>query len=87
MSQQPIRVVTPQELTEEEFTALHALILEGAEVDGTRLSDYLKSSLRIALIVREGHLACVGAIKAVRPNYIQSIARKSRFPLEAESPT
>jgi hypothetical protein len=77
--------VKPNELTGEEFTAVRALILEGTEVDGTRLSDHLKSSHRIALIVREGQLACVGAIKAARPHYVQSIARKSGFALDAEN--
>ena len=85
MPDQPVKVVTPQELTKEEFAAVRALILEGAEVDGTRLSDYLRSSHRIALIVREGHLACVGAIKAVRPDYIESIARKSGYALQVEN--
>lgn len=85
MSDNTVRVVKPHALTGEEFTAVRALILDGAEVDGIRLSDYVKSSHRIALIVREGQVACVGAIKAARSNYIQSIARKSGYALEAEN--
>jgi hypothetical protein len=79
------RIVKPNELTGEEFAAVRLLIMEGAEVDGTHLSDYLKSSHRIALIVSENQLACVGAVKAARPDYVQSIARKSRVGLEAEN--
>lgn len=79
------RIVKPQELTDEEFAAVRALILEGAEVDATHLSDYLRSSHWIALIAREGQLACVGVIKAARPNYIQGIARKSGYALEVEN--
>jgi hypothetical protein len=85
MCDEGVRIVRPHELTGEEFAAVRALILEGAEVDGTHLSDYLKSSHRIALIHRQDQLACVGAIKAARLNYIQSIARKSRFALQAEN--
>lgn len=85
MPDQPVKVVTPQELTKEEFAAVRALILEGAEVDDAHLSDYLKSSHRTSLIARDGQLACAGAIKAARPAYIRTISRKSGFQLEAQN--
>jgi hypothetical protein len=85
MTDHEVRAVEPHKLTAKELAAVRALIVEGTAVDGTRLSNYLKSSHRIALIVREGEVACVGAIKAVRPNYIRRIVRKSGYALDAEN--
>ena len=48
------------------------------------LADYLQSAHRIGLTICDGQLACVGAIKAARPNYIGRISRESGYPLEDE---
>jgi hypothetical protein len=85
MSDQTVRIVRPHELTSGEFATVRALISEGGEVGAKRLTDHLKSSPLIALIVHDGQLACVGAIKAARPNYIRTISRKSGYALDAEN--
>jgi ribosomal protein S18 acetylase RimI-like enzyme len=85
MPDQAIRVETPKDLTSREFASIRALILTGGEVGDAHLSDYLKSAHRIALIVREAQLACVGAIKAERPDYIRTISRKSGYRLDAQN--
>src|ERR1035441_8337502 len=85
MSDQTVRIVKPQELNDAELESVQALIVEGGEVRAASLRDNLKFSRFIALIVREGQLACVGAIKEARPGYIQTISRKSGYALDAEN--
>jgi len=55
------------------------------ESGAARLSDRQNSSHRISLIVLDGQLACVGAFKAARPDYIGTISRKTDNVLEAEN--
>lgn len=85
MSDQTVRIVKPQELNDAELESVQELIVEGGEVRAASLRDNLKFSRFIALIVREGQLACVGAIKEARPGYIQTISRKSGYALDAEN--
>ncbi len=85
MADETIRVVTPSQLSESEFAAVHDLIAVGGEVRISQLAEHLSSSRRIALIEVDGKLACVGAIKDARPNYVLAIARKSGYALDAEN--
>ena len=48
------------------------------------LTERLTASVCIALKPFNGQLACVGAIKAARPDYIASISRKSGYSLDTE---
>jgi hypothetical protein len=52
--------INPHELTTEEFLAVRALILEGAEVGGTHLSDYLRSSHRLRSFSVKGSWRALG---------------------------
>lgn len=85
MSGQTVRVVRPQELTGDELAMVQALIWEGGEVAVGRLPEHLKSARLIALIEIDGQLACVGAIKEARSEYISGIARKGGYPLGAQN--
>jgi hypothetical protein len=84
MSSPTITILTPLDITEAQFEAVQALIVEGGEVATTNLTQYLKSAHRVGTIVSNGQLACVGAIKAARADYIRNVSRKSGFALEAE---
>jgi hypothetical protein len=79
-----ITILTPREITETQFKDVQALIVEGGEVVTTNLAEYLHSARRIGTTVCDGQLACVGAIKAARANYIRNISRHSGYALEAE---
>ncbi len=84
MPDEPVRIVKAEELTDIEFTSVQKLISEGGEVATAHLVERLRSSHLIALNTCDGRLACVAAIKAVRPEYIASITRKSGYPLDVE---
>jgi RimJ/RimL family protein N-acetyltransferase len=85
MSDQPVRIAKPQDLTAAEFDSVVALISEGGEVETRHLAERLKLAHRIALKFCEEQLACVGAIKAARSDYIRTISRKSQYPLDKEN--
>jgi hypothetical protein len=84
MSKPTITILTPQQITEIRFEAVYALIVEGGEVSTTNLAEYLKSAYRIGVTICDGQVACVGAIKAARANYIRGVSSNSGYPLEAE---
>ena len=81
MSDQTVGIVKLQELNGAELESVQALIVEGGEVRAASLRDNLKFSRFIALIVREGQLACVGAIKEARPGYIQTFRERAAMRL------
>lgn len=79
-----VRICKPADLGRGEIEAFVALVSAGGAVQADRLKDTLQLAEFVALLLIAKKIVGVGAIKSMRPTYVDRVSRKSGFELPCD---